>query len=227
MKKSNQLIIALFAIVMLLMVGYSFAIKAEYDKFDVNDIYRDYTHTALKPFKYVKIIGNGDGLQVNINHADIFELLTLEVISDKIEKQHELIGDTLILYTKINNLDPFKRYTPIFYVTLPSLQHLDIYKSDYNLTNLKGDSLSIIDHSGNGSFKNIEFQNLTVSLNDHASLGIDLKNKITNISLAVSDSSSIKIGSNIFKKFDLDIDSTSNAFLPGGLLKKHFETSRN
>ncbi len=224
MKKSNKLLIALYTIIFAAMIGYSFAVKSEYDKYDKNDPYYGYYREELKPLRFVKFEGMPN-LHVTIKKGIKSEMIMKELGENEkksVTITKKQIGDTLFI--KVTGQKVFSTFNdPFLFITTPSLHKLEISNSHYRLFDFKQDSLLVIQSGNNGSVNNSQVQNLTVKLTNRGEFKINGPNGITSANLSIFGNSILTVGKNIFTTFELDIDSTSSANLPGSLIKERLK----
>ncbi|CAG5004083.1 hypothetical protein DYBT9275_03295 [Dyadobacter sp. CECT 9275] len=225
MKKSNKLIISLFAFSLLAIIGSGFSLQSQFNKININDPYHGYTRQALKPFKYVKLSGDPFGL-VQINPGKTYELRTIHTrnYTDNPQVTQEIKGDTLMVnFTKDSNKMAFRKETgfrniPYIYITAPALSGV---QADKVTSVLKGwkNAVFRIKQTGDGMLlKDNHFEKLTVDIEAGGYVQITDDNHIGVTAISARDSSSLVAEKNIFKSFSLKIDSTAHADLPGNLL---------
>ena len=221
MKKSNILIIGLLAITLLFVVGSNLVLKAEFEKIDQSDPFYGYKRETLKPFSFVKIAGKQIGVTQIQSGADfkIFynaerKMLDWKINGDTLELRHIAESDEYA-----NSYYDFDS-KPIIYVTAPQLSGIDVAKT---VNIVKGFQIKSLDINQNGNstlLTDNTIDNLSAKLIAGGYLVINAKNKIGTSHIQVKDSSQLSTEKDVFKSFQVGVDSLAKIKLPGSLYRK-------
>ena len=221
MKTSNILLIGLLVVTLLFGMGSNLVLKGEFEKINKNDLYSGYRKESLKPFKYVTLGGKPFGY-AQIQPGQNFEIRTKanpKILDWKIEK------DTLKLNYKkdwkddgYSPPDPFWG-PPVIYILAPEISMIESNNVRTKVSGWDNQDLVVRQKGERMRMINNKIANLSVQINSQGHVEIDQKNDIGTANVFVKDSSNFST-ENVFKSFNIQVDSAARVSLPGNLLKK-------
>ncbi|NIJ52138.1 hypothetical protein [Dyadobacter arcticus] len=222
MKRSNIVLIGLFALILIVTVGSNLILKAEYEKMDKTNPLASYTKVTLPAFRYLKLDGKAFAvtqIQPGKNHE-------LRVIAEPQYLKWKLEGDTLHFtylrdWQKNDMPKEFElRATPTFYIMAPSLDGIVSDGVVLKVNNWDIKKMSVQLNGGAIQFSENKIEDLKLNLNGDVLSKIDEKNSFGNASFYVYDHSTLNIDNDVFQSFEMQVDSSAHISLPGSLLKK-------
>jgi|GEM_PF-786301 len=221
MKTSNILLIGLLVVTLLFGMGSNLVLKSEFEKVNKGDTYAGYRKEPLKPFKYVSLGGKAFGY-TQIEPGKDFEMRTTanpRILEWKIE------NDTLKLnYKKDWNdegygaINPFWG-RPVAYILAPNLSGIESKGVRTMVSGWNSQELVLRQQGQRMLMVNNKIANLSLQIDAQGYIEINQKNKIGTANVLVKDSSNF-ITENVFKSFNIQVDSAARVSLPGNLLKK-------
>lgn len=225
MKTSNQLLIALLALVFIAIVATSMVLKAEYDKIDKDDPYYGYSLENPPSFRAVKLTGNFQEL-VQLQPGDAHEIRMHKSVKDEV--QWKVQGDTLVVSFNFPVRQQSDFYNAFYsrsarvYVMLPHLSSLNARGVTAKLTGWKQDSLEL---SMQGSKRGVLLAESTIDqLSATAMQGglilLEAGNRVAEAQVVVRDSSSFTAKYDVIDSLDLRADPRAQVALPGSLLRR-------
>ena len=225
MKTSNQLLIALLALIFVAIVATSMVLKAEYEKIDKDDPYYGYTLENPPPFKAVKLTGHFQEL-VQLQPSDAYEIRMHKSVKDEV--QWNVQDDTLVV-----SFDFPVRQQPDFYyafysrsarvyIMLPHLASLNTKGVTTKLTGWKQDRLAL---SMQGSERGLLLTESSIGqLSATATQGglilLEAGNRVAKAQVVVQDSSAFTAKYGVIDSLDIQADPTAQVQLPGSMIRK-------
>ena len=226
MKISTKLLTLLLAFSLFAMIGSDLTLKAKFDKIDQKDPYSGYLRESVKPFKYVKLTGNFFGY-TQIVPGKAFELRMTDfqnyTVKPKIDRT--VSGDTLNIHFETpGKKSPYNNSiyfgAPHLYIIAPQLSGVQSVGITSKIQGWQNGTISV-QQSGHGMlFANNHFDTLLIDLKSGGYLNIEGQNLLGNTSIMLKDTSSLMIDKDIFKTFQMQVDSTARINIPGSLYRK-------
>lgn len=221
MKKSNILLLSLAIFTFITILASNLVLKAEYERFDFNDVFHGYGKTAIPSFSVVKIKGNYAGL-VQVQASRDFEIRIHDVSRDDVE--WELNGDTLELFyhragsAHHYSLDYAFKFSPAAFVMAPSLCAVYLEDCAGKISGFEQDNL-ITNQNGFKSgilMTNNVFKSVNSDVNGGGFLKIGGENQIRKAHVNVRDSSSFDLEKDIISSLSINADTNASVKIPGG-----------
>ncbi len=225
MKKSNKLLLSLAIFSFIAILGSNLILKAEYEKFDFNDIFYGYGKTSVPPFSVVKIKGNYAGL-VQVQASSDFEIRIQDASENDVG--WEVKGDTLeLFYHRAGNAHRFNAeyaftFSPAAFVMAPVVRSVLVENGAGKVTGFEQGKI-VTRQSGATSgiliADNI-FGSLESDLSGGGLLKIESRNQIREANFVVRDSSSIDLEKDIISSLNINADSLASVKIPGVLFDR-------
>jgi len=227
MKTSNLLLLALFAFIFISMIGYDLGLKKNFARIDRTDPYYGYSHDTLPSFKYIKLTGKQFGM-VQILPGKIFEMRSQNLSGFPYHAglDWKVVGDTLFVDHSLDiegypfgNGYTFGRNTYL-YIMAPALSGVQSYGIVTSVKGWKEGTLSIRQTGEAMLLTDNALDQLSIEA--HAGGYVEMKssNQIGTAMIQMRDSSTLIVEKDVFKSFQLQMDSTAHINLPGSLLRK-------
>lgn len=225
MKKSNKLLLSLAIFTFVAILGSNLILKAEYEKFDFNDIFYGYAKASVPPFSVVKIKGNYAGL-VQMQPSRDFEIRIQDASENDVEWQ--VYGDTLeLFYHRVGNVHHYNpeyafTFSPAAFVMAPSLRAVFVVDGAVKISGFEQDKLTT-QQSGPKSgllLTNNTFTSLESKVNGGGYLKITAQNQIRHAQLNMLDTSSLDLGKDIISSLNITADSNASVKIPGALFER-------
>ena len=211
------------------MVGANSILGKLYETIDVDDPYYGYSHDTLKPFKFVKLVGD-NFTKTQIQSGEQFEIRKANFAPGSVlgfEWSYE--ADTLVIRfiqkDQSEDREQAKRnriykQTPYLLVMAPALSGVFSEGIDNTISGWKGGTFEVTQVGYGMLLKDNLFDKLIVQTRGRGYVDIEDSNQIDAATIQVRDSSTCIIEKNIFKSFSMQVDSSAYINLPGSLLKK-------
>jgi hypothetical protein len=225
MKTSNQLLIALLAIIFIGIISTNMVLKSEFERIDQSDPFHGYSRESVSSFKVVKLEGTYQGL-VQMIPGDSFEILVSS--HGKGGMQWEVKGDTLMMthpsftLPQWLTIEQVFHRTPSFYIMAPQLSEVHSRGMMCKLSDWQLEALQLT-QEGNKSGITIaksSIADLKASVSKGSLLQLETDNQIQYAQIAIRDSSTLLTQKQAIDSLDLQVDSTAYVKLPGSLFRQ-------
>lgn len=230
MKTSNLLLIGLLSFLFVAMIGVDFTIKNAFENIDRNDPFYGYSRDTMKPFKYVKLVGDNFTL-TQIQPGEQFEIRSMKFSESttRFSVKWEVQSDTLYVkfersidnYVPFFNIESELTQKPGIYIFAPELSGVS---SEEIICKLKGwphGDFSVVQSGRGMHLVDNSFDNLSILSRKRGYVAVLSDNHLLNITVQVRDNSVFRVDKNVFKSFQIQADSTAAVTLPGNLLNKN------
>lgn len=222
MKTSHILFFAAVTAFLAYTLGINWILKRDFDHVDKKDPYIGYSSHPLKPFKYVKLYGEGFALtEIRTDKAP-----QLKMIIEPKYLDWKVSNDTLAIYYKpewkLNNGLHSSSYEgrPSIYVFTPELAGVTSENVKSRLMKVKTPRLDV-HQKGSGMFvMRSEIGDFRADVQNNGYLRLHATNAPLNAQVTVADTSLFESDKDIFKRFDASLDSMAHLNVPGSVLKK-------
>ncbi|GHB65790.1 hypothetical protein [Persicitalea jodogahamensis] len=229
MKTSNLLLLGLLSFLFIAMVGVDLSLKKEFARIDRNDPYYGYSKEPLKPFKYIKLRGSNFTL-TQIRPGKQFEIrgLEFEDYPGKPTVKWEVVSDTL--YVNFKKGEVYNPHYDVYqalnqgvgiYILAPELSGINSTGIVSKVTGWPGGDFSVVQSGSGMHLSDNGFDNLSIISKGRGYVAALTDNHLGSTRLQVRDSSTFQADKNVFKTFQMQVDSTSTVTLPGNLLNKN------
>ncbi len=223
MKTSNQLLLTLFVVLLLVIIGSAMVLKTEYEKIDRKDPFYGYTKEASQPFHTVQLQGNHPEL-IQLQPGDNFEIRVGNSIQDLVSWKVQ--GDTLTLsyfYPEERNRHPesFAFFgKPVVYILAPQLSVVKAEGITCQLSGWKAKDLTLQQTGAQRGMLLTEnaLENVSATLAQGSLIQIEASNQIQKLQAQVNDSSTLMAKYGVIDSLQLRADSTAQVSLPGSML---------
>ena len=236
MKTSNKLFIAAILIIILSMVAYDFALRAEYLKGEYKSRFYEKEKLGFNGFKSIDNRA-ANYLPITIERGDHFGVWIDKNLKDRIKISK--IGDQLIIDVIDRNSPKIIPYSNSVTIICPSINEItmqplllvkenqEIYPSDAttNLSGFNQQNLSlIVNESTHLSLEKNKIENLNAIVgtnsSKHAYLFIASNNQIGNANINVLGKNQLVIENPKIEKTNFTISDSANVSLGGSTLKQ-------
>ncbi len=211
------------------MIGVDLSLKKEFEAIDRNDPFYGYSREPLKPFKYVKLTGI-NFILTQIQPGEKFEIRKskFEEYTKSSKVKWEVVSDTLfITYEKGKDYNAnFNVYQSLnqgigIHVLAPELSGVSSTDIVCKVKGWRSGNFSVVQSGTGMHLSDNSFDNLSITSMKRGYVTVLTDNHLGNTTLQVRDSSTFQADKNVFKAFQMQVDSTSTVTLPGGLLNKN------
>ena len=229
MKTSNLLLIGILSFLFIAMIGVDLSLKKEFEAIDRDDPFYGYSKEPLKPFKYVKLTGT-NFILTQIQPGEKFEIRKgkFEGYAGNSTMKWEVVSDTLfVTYDKGKDYNPyFDVYQALnqgvgIYILAPELLGINSAGIVCKVKGWKSGDFSVVQSGAGMHLSDNGFDNLNIISKKRGYVAVLTDNHLGGASVQVRDSSTFKADKNVFKTFQIQVDSTSTVTLPGALLNKN------
>lgn len=147
MKTSSKLLLVLLIFVLTATVFVDVLLQRAYAKINLADPFKSYEAVAIRPFKYLKMVG-GNGYAIEIRQSPILDMKVMRKRKNFFTVKQA--GDTLLIkFTVVSSIsmrDPERLPLGII-ISCPKLSGIDATGTNNVLTGWEADSLNLILHA--------------------------------------------------------------------------------
>lgn len=222
MKTSHILFLSALTVFLAYTLGINWLLKRDFDNVDKKDPYIGYSSHPLKPFKYVKLYGQGFALtEIRTDKAP-----ELKMIIEPHYLDWKVSNDTLAIYFKpewkVNNGLHATSYEgrPSIYVFTPELAGVSSENVKARLMKVKTPHLDVHQKGSGMLVIRSEIGEFQADIRNNGYLRFHALNAPLTAGITVADSSLFESDKDIFKHFDASLDSIAHLNVPGSVLKK-------
>jgi len=213
MKTSNKLLLGFLGTIIALIFFVAFQLKAEYQKINTNDPYRNYERIALKSVKYMAINGLIDSKSSDYQNTLLIKHISGNEKTLFIPKEggfRELVdfsykGDTLIINSNINYRYPL----PIFVSGIVP-ETIKTNCASINLDSVSVGHLQIsLEKKAELVLNKTQVQKIDATLNDNSQLKLIGNSRVDDISLDLQNQAKADLGEAKLGKISLQMSSSA------------------
>lgn len=217
MKRSTITLISTLGIVLVIVLGTSLSLKGKFDRMDKKDLFHGFLKYSTTEFSYVKLQGpSSPSNRIEILPGDHYGVNT---VRDSTYVKWEIRNDTLIVTSKsLYNLGHVFRENPSLYVIAPTLKGVIGHDANFRIRDVATKRLDITVTGGNLLMSGCKIGGLSAMAELRGELYIDEKNTIDTAGIIVGERGRLNVEKNVFKSFQVSVDSTGSAYLPKDLI---------
>ncbi|MFD2520259.1 GIN domain-containing protein [Emticicia soli] len=213
MKTSNKLLLGFLGTIIALIFFVAFQLKAEYQKINTNDPYRNYERISLKSLKHMVINGLMDSKSSDYQNTLLIKYISGNEKTLFIPKEggfRELVnftykGDTLIINSNINYRYPL----PIFVSGIVP-ETIKTNCASINLDSVSGGHLQIsLEKKAELVLNKTQVQKIDATLSDNSQLKLIGNSRVDDISLDLQNQAKADLGEAKLGKISLQMSSSA------------------
>lgn len=213
MKTSNKLLLGFLGIIIALIFFVAFQLKAEYQKINITDPYRNYERISLKSLKYMEINGVIDSKAFDYQNTLLIKHISGNEKTLFIPKEggfRELVdfsyrGDTLIINSNINYRYPL----PIFVAGIIP-ETIKTNCASINLDSVSAGHLQVnLEKKAELLISKTQIQSIDVTISDNSQLKLIGNSQVDDISLNLQNQAKADLGEAKLSKISLQMSSSA------------------
>lgn len=217
MKRSTITLITILGFVLVVIFVTSYSVKGKFDRMDKKDLFQGFQRFHTDSFDYVKLEGGSD----DANRIEILQGVSydLSTVADSSFVQWKVSGDTLVVTSKrlYSTRNAFKP-NPILYIVTPTLKGVIGLDAHFRIRDFATKRLDITVTGGSLLVSNCKIGDLSAIAELRGELSIDNNSKIDRADITVGERGRLSVVENVFKSFQVAVDSTGSAYLPKELI---------
>ena len=202
MKKSNKILLGLFALVVSCMVITDYSLRGIYLKINLDDPFKNYETLIVKPFRVLKIKG-GSAYSIVIHQTAKTEMKVMS--TRKSFLHYSNTEDTLnILFTVPNNQGLALSELPVgLMVGSPNILEIDAEGTSNRVWDWQGDTLKLKQMgTASTSIDKLESDRFTAVGSQNSLLRFQSGNKVISLSLDIRDNAAVFLDDISYRLFN-------------------------